>query len=122
MCSSDLSDDARAMRSAGELSRTVAVCAASRDSSTPIGDVRQGDLLTFVDGQLLARSAQMDAAVISATSVVSHAELITAVVGEGVPAETRASVLRILAHAYPAADITAIDGHQDVWQILVGIE
>ena len=59
----ELSDDALAMRSAAELSRTVAVCAASRDSSTPIGNVRQGDLLTFIDGRLIARSAQMADAV-----------------------------------------------------------
>lgn len=118
----DFGNDAHAMRSAGELSRTVAVCAASRDSSTPIGDVRQGDLLTFVDGQLIAHSTHFADAVIAATAKVSQAELVTVIFGVGINAEAQAGVLQVLAHTYATAEITTIDGHQDVWQILVGIE
>lgn len=119
---SNLSADVEAMRSAGVLSTSLAVCAAARDSSTPIGEVKQGDLLSFVEGEIVAITPHLVDAVLAASVSVSSAELVTIVVGAGVTAQMRAQVIDAVVTRFPSAEVTAIDGHQDVWLLLVGIE
>ena len=118
----EFDDCVQSLRSAVGACSTVSLCKAFRDSKTAVGDVAEGDELGFFNGTLVEAGADI-VDVLCATSLhVPDPELITVLVGAGVGADDRADVIDALADMFPAAEATVIDGHQDVWQFVIGFE
>lgn len=120
--SSPLADLVDALSASAAATSTISICAATRESSTPVGVVSQGDVLGFVDGELVSSSPDLVDALCAAATRVQTAELVTVLVGSAISVADRDDALEALREMFTDADFEIIEGHQDVWLLLVGCE
>jgi dihydroxyacetone kinase-like predicted kinase len=104
--------------------RAGEVVAAVRDADTPLGRVREGQFLVVVDGDVVGAHDDVFDAV---RALAEHldagaAEVLTVVVGHGVPAEERETVERLLRSLADGADMDVVDGQQRPARWILGIE
>jgi len=118
----DLAVVARSMKDAIAHVTTVAVSEATRDSDSEVGSISQGDFLAFVDDQMRVISRDPVEAVCAAALNIRSAEIITVITGADLLPSDSDDLVAALQEMFSAAEVTAIDGQQDVWLAIVGFE
>ncbi len=112
----------RSLTQASEAVTTLTVSVASRDSQTPVGAISAGDFLGFINGDIRASASSLEGAVEAVVGAVTDAQLITVIVGSHVSESERRSVLELLEQSFESAEFYIVEGHQDVWRLMVGFE
>lgn len=122
----DLTDDLQHLVSSmSEASRnvaTVGISIATRESSTPAGHIAAGEYLVSVAGEIRAARPSLVQALGTALDEIPDPQLVTVIVGHGVTAEERSAALELLEQRFENAEFDIVDGHQDVWRLIVGFE
>ena len=81
-----------------------------------------GDYLGFVNAQLHNVSSDFVDALCAAAMRAKNAELITVILGSDIQQSDLDDATDALQTMFPNAELLLIDGHQEVWSLLVGIE
>ena len=101
---------------------TLSVSVATRDSQTPAGAIAAGDFLGFIQGEIRAAATSLVGAVEAVVDSVTVAQLITVLVGSHVRDAERLAAVELLEQRFEGAEFEIIDGHQEVWRLIVGFE
>jgi len=107
------------MRIAAEEIRTGEVTTAARTATVDGFEVREGEWLGLVDDRVVACGTQFDdvALAVAAGVLADGADVLTTIIGEGVPS---LDALRVrLAEAHPAVQVEILDGGQPHYPLLV---
>jgi dihydroxyacetone kinase-like predicted kinase len=105
--------------------RAVEIVSAIRDSATPHGPVRAGQLLVVTgDGHVVAVTDAVDGTcdVVLATLDITHAEVVTVLVGSDAQAAEVATLERAFRARNEAIDIDVIDGGVTPARFWIGAE
>jgi DAK2 domain fusion protein YloV len=117
-----LSADAATMKTAAESATAIGITQASRDSSTPKGEILRDDFLGFVNAELTTVSRDFVDALCEAAVNAPRADLITLISGSHISQADFEDADEAMRTMFPDAEIVHIAGHQEVWPLLVGIE
>ena len=117
-------DDVVAMTRAAGATRYAAVTVASREVLTTAGPCRVGDILGLVDGDISAvggdvRGVSRD---LLNAMLAAGGELVTLVFGSDVTPAFADSLTAWLAAEHPMVEVTAYDGGQPLWPVIIGVE
>jgi len=117
-------DDVVAMTRAAGATRYAAVTVASREVLTTAGPCRIGDVLGLVDGDISVVGADSGGVVRDLLNAMLTAggELVTLVFGSDVTPAFAESVTSWLATEHPMVEVTAYDGGQPLWPVIIGVE
>ena len=115
---------AESMGAAAQDVRTGEVTRAVRASSTPIGEVSEGDWLGIADGELHNSHPKASNALIGLLEhlVGQDAELVTLITGLGADSDATAAAGEWLAGQRPNAEIEIADGGQPLYPYLISVE
>ncbi|MEY3278129.1 MAG: hypothetical protein RLZZ426_615 [Actinomycetota bacterium] len=99
---------------------------ASRDSASVHGDIAQGDVLAFLNGEMHASYSKFQQAIGSSLNEIKlsekSAELITFISGRELSAEDESLALELIHEILPDVQIIKVAGRQEMWSLLIGIE
>lgn len=97
---------------------------AVRDSVTDIGDVKEGEWLVIVRGDIVASAASAGDALVAllANALDPSSELITLILGEAHDPSTVEAFVATVSEAHPDLGFETVDGGQPVYPYLVSIE
>ena len=117
-------DDVVAMTRAAGATRYAAVTVASREVLTTAGPCRIGDVLGLVDGDISVVGKDLGGVVRDLLNAMLAAggELVTLVFGSDVTPEFADSVTSWLSAEHPMVEVTAYDGGQPLWPVIIGVE
>ena len=117
-------DDVVAMTRAAGATRYAAVTVASREVLTTAGPCRIGDVLGLVDGDISVVGEDLGGVVRDLLNAMLAAggELVTLVFGSDVTPEFADSVTSWLSAEHPMVEVTAYDGGQPLWPVIIGVE
>lgn len=117
-------DDVVAMTRAAGATRYAAVTVASREVLTTAGPCRIGDVLGLVDGDISVVGGDSAGVVRDLLNAMLAAggELVTLVFGSDVTPAFADSVTSWLATEHPMVEVTAYDGGQPLWPVIIGVE
>ena len=117
-------DDVVAMTRAAGATRYAAVTVASREVLTTAGPCRIGDVLGLVDGDISVVGGDSAGVVRDLLNAMLAAggELVTLVFGSDVTPAFADSVNSWLATEHPMVEVTAYDGGQPLWPVIIGVE
>jgi dihydroxyacetone kinase-like predicted kinase len=118
----DLVDDLAAMTAAADGTRWAEVTTAVRDSHTPVGPCRQGDVLGLVLGTvvLVGDDPQQVCLALLDRLLADGGEVVTVLLGERAEAPDR--LVAHLAHTHPQVEVQVLDGGQRHYPYLLGVE
>lgn len=102
--------------------KTIAVTTASRAAETPIGEVRSGEYLFLVDGELAANAVDVLPGLTSLAKTFESAELITVLVGTDAESATTVEITNRIHEMNSEAEIDVINSGQKIWHYLIGVE
>lgn len=117
-------DDVVAMTRAAGATRYAAVTVASREVLTTAGPCRIGDVLGLVDGDISVVGEDLGGVVRDLLNAMLAAggELVTLVFGSDVTPAFADSVTSWLSAEHPMVEVTAYDGGQPLWPVILGVE
>ena len=117
-------DDVVAMTRAAGATRYAAVTVASREVLTTAGPCRVGDVLGLVDGDISVVGGDLGGVVRDLLNAMLAAggELVTLVFGSDVTPAFADSVTSWLGTEHPMVEVTAYDGGQPLWPVIIGVE
>ena len=117
-------DDVVAMTRAAGATRYAAVTVASREVLTTAGPCRVGDILGLVDGDISVVGGDSGGVVRDLLNAMLAAggELVTLVFGSDVTPAFADIVTSWLATEHPMVEVTAYDGGQPLWPVIIGVE
>jgi len=118
----DFADEIALLQAAANETTSIAVTHASRDSDTPLGQIKTGEFLGFCNGALLSTSQDLVDAVCAVVSNLPEPELITLISGRLLQTDELADVQSALEIIFPEAEQIVIEGRQEVWPLLMGFE
>lgn len=100
------------------------VVAAVRDAETPLGPVREGQWLGVADGDVVAVTDDVVAAVVAVvgSAACDDTEIVTLIVGGGVDEGERLRVSQGVIECMPGVDVEVVDGGQRPARWIVGAE
>jgi DAK2 domain fusion protein YloV len=113
---------AEEMREVAERAHGIEITRASRSTTVDGQDVREGETIALLDGQVVAHGDDEAAVLVDAAKRLTHAELFTLYSGADVdPARVQHAVQRLRA-ACPRAEVEVIDGGQPHYPFIVAAE
>jgi hypothetical protein len=117
-------DDVVAMTSAARATRTGSVTFATAEALTSAGVCRPGDVLGIVEDDVAEIGDGVEEVALRVLDRMLSAggELVTLVVGAGVPESLPRNVRAHLRHSHPGVDVTSHRGEQELWPLLIGVE
>lgn len=122
--SAPLAANVVAMQEAASATRHGGITIANRDALTSGGVCRIGDVLGVVDGDIVI--VGHDQATVAEQVVTrllsSGGELLTLLTGEGASDAVIAQVEHAVAQTRPDVEVVRLDGQQDVYPLLIGVE
>lgn len=115
--------NADAMLRAAEGVRTVEVTIAATTRRSGGLEIEEGDAIALLDGELVARAARLEDALIAGIQGAAPPAgvLVTVYRGEGAPADDSRLAAR-MAEAFPGIDLEIIDGGQPLYAYITSIE
>ena len=117
-------DDVVAMTAAARATRTGSVTFATAEALTSAGVCRPGDVLGIVEDDVAEIGAGVEEVALRVLDRMLSAggELVTLVVGAGIPESVPRDVRGHLRHSHPGVDVTSHRGEQELWPLLIGVE
>lgn len=114
----------RDMRAAAEQVCSIEIAPASHDSHLHDMEIRRGDYIAVVDGQISVASATIEACVLDAFDTVVNAghELATLYYGNSVREEEAAGLIERLSIDFSELEFDLVFGGQDLYPYLIGLE
>ncbi|MEX2237045.1 MAG: DAK2 domain-containing protein [Dehalococcoidia bacterium] len=120
----DLEENARAMGEAARAIRYAEVCKAVRTVKLSGIDVREGDYIAMVDGDLVASTPALDAAVVDALDrmVSPDSSLVTLYHGESVTAAEASALAGQVEGRFPDVEAQVVRGGQPYYDYFLSVE
>ena len=122
--SGDLHTNARAMERGAEEVRTAEVTTAVRDVRLNSLEVKEGEIIGLVDGELVVVGHSLEQTVFE---VLLHleaddAEILTFYYGESVPEEDAEALVEKVESQYPDVEIEVVEGGQPHYHYIISAE
>jgi len=120
----DYDDEIAEMAIAARQTRSATIALAPRDTSTAIGEVRAGDVLALINGEVIVTGKDLIKVSIECVDrmLKGDGELITLVLGESAPKELAEQVQKHLAKNHSHVEVTIYIGGQAWYPLLIGVE
>jgi DAK2 domain fusion protein YloV len=120
----DLDSNARAMERSAQEVRTGEVTTAVRDVSVNGLDVREGQIIGLVDGELLHAGQDLDAVVLDVLQgmAADEAEILTLYCGEAVLEESAQALAAKIEAVFPLAEVEVVEGGQPYYHYILSAE
>jgi DAK2 domain fusion protein YloV len=120
----DLDNNARAMERSAQEVRTAEITTAIRDVRVNGLDVREGQIIGLVDGELTTVGADLDEVVFDVLRQMEgdEAEVLTLYYGETVSSEDSQILAEKIEAQYPEAEIEVVDGGQPHYHYIMSAE
>ena len=117
-------EDVVAMTSAAGATRHAELAVAEGESWTMAGVCQAGDVLGLIDGDVavIGRETGQTAAVVLDRMLAAGGELVTLILGEGVPDEVADQLVAHVRRAHPVVDTVVYRGGQPLLPLLIGVE
>ncbi len=117
-------DDLAAMAAAAYGTRWAEVTTAVRDSGTPVGDCREGDILGLVGGAVAVVGSDLEAVAQECIRLLlaEGGELVTLVLGKQAASGAEGRLASYLREAHPGVQGQVLDGGQPHYPFLIGVE
>ncbi|ARF59748.1 DAK2 domain-containing protein [Streptomyces gilvosporeus] len=117
-------EDVVAMTAAAGATRYAELAVAERQSWTMAGVCQAGDVLGLIDGDVAVIGAELAATAMTVLDRMLSAggEMVTLVLGEGVPAALAERLERHVRERYLAVDTVVYEGGQHAAPLLIGVE
>lgn len=97
---------------------SVAITKANRDSSTPLGNIKQGNYLLIVENEILAFGISISVLLEKMKSITDGKEVATLIWGADISGDAKIQILDKLR----GLDVFEISGNQDIWLMMAGLE
>jgi dihydroxyacetone kinase-like predicted kinase len=97
---------------------SMAITQANRDSSTPLGNIKQGNYLLIVENEILAFGNAIPDLLEKMKSISDGKEIATLIWGADISSEVKIQILDKLR----GLDVFEISGNQDIWLMMAGLE
>jgi len=120
----DYDDEIVEMATAVRNTRSATIARAPRDMSTALGEVRAGDVLALVNGEVIVTGSDLIKVSIECVDRMlnSDGELITLVMGESASKELAEEVQKHLEKNHSHVEVTTYIGGQAWYPLLIGVE
>jgi hypothetical protein len=120
----DYDDEIVEMTTAVRNTRSATIARAPRDMSTALGQVRAGDVLALVDGEVIVTGSDLIKVSIECVDQMLNinGDLITLVLGESAPKELAEQVQKHLRKNHSGVEVTTYIGGQAWYPLLIGVE
>jgi dihydroxyacetone kinase-like predicted kinase len=120
----DLDSNARAMERSAQQVRTAEITTAVRDVRVNGLDVREGQIIGLVDGELTTVGADLDEVVFDVLRQMEgdDAEVLTLYYGEAISSEDSQVLAEKIEAQYPEAEIEVVDGGQPHYHYIISAE
>ncbi len=120
----ELMDNVAAMSESATEVTTAEVTWATRDVALNGLDVREGDAIGLLEGELVVDTGSLEEAVrwLLAEADLEGCELVTLYYGEGVTEELTNALVETLAKAYPDLEFEVVEGGQPHYPYIISIE
>ncbi len=120
----DFDDDLAAMGRASAETNYGAVTVAVKDAITTAGTCHPGDILGLIGGDIAIIGSELTETIFNVIDTMAQrgGELITVVLGEGCTEQSEQQWLERVANAHPHHDLDVIEGGQQLWPVIVGVE
>jgi dihydroxyacetone kinase-like predicted kinase len=120
----DLDSNARAMERSAQEVRTGEVTTAVRDVSVNGLDVREGQLIGLVDGELAIAGEDLHAVVLDVLRQMGaqDAEILTLYTGEAVSPESTEELVALIEASFPQAEVETVEGGQPHYHYILSAE
>jgi dihydroxyacetone kinase-like predicted kinase len=118
----DMRDEIEVLSSAARAVTSIGLTRASRTTGSLKGEIAEGDVLSFLNGELHASNKTFKEALSQLIATVESAELVTVIPGRDLTEDQQTTLTHLLQQKFPNAEIATIAGRQDVWTLLVGLE
>ena len=117
-------EDVVAMTSAAGATRYAELAVAEGESWTMAGVCQAGDVLGLIDGDVAVIGADtgQTAAVVLDRMLAAGGEMVTLILGEGVPDEVADHLVAHVRRAHPVVDTLVYRGGQPLLPLLIGVE
>ncbi|MDH6129669.1 DAK2 domain-containing protein [Kitasatospora sp. GP82] len=117
-------EDVVAMTSAAGATRYAELAVAEGESWTMAGVCQAGDVLGLIDGDVAVIGTDLaeTGAVVLSRMLAAGGELVTLVLGEGVPADLAGQLVALARKQRPEVDTLVFDGGQEAAPLLIGVE
>jgi DAK2 domain fusion protein YloV len=111
------------MQAAAERTRALEITRAVRNSRLDEREIRAGEVLAILDGEITGSGASEDAVILEALrALVTPPEFVTIYRGAGTDAEAAGWLLSVLESAHPTIGFELHDGGQDHYSYVLGLE
>jgi DAK2 domain fusion protein YloV len=122
--SADLDTNFRAMERSARQVRTGEITMAVRDVRVNSLDVREGQIIGLVDGELTSAGADIDEVVFDVLELMEseEAEVLTLYRGESVSLESAEELAAKIEVRYPEAEVEVVDGGQPHYHYIMSAE
>jgi uncharacterized protein len=120
----DLDTNARVMAEAAGTIETVEITTAVRSVQVNGMEVREGEVIGLVNGQLKVKGDSPASVVLQALLEVNteEYEIITIYYGESVRADEAEELAELLAERYPEQEVEVVDGGQPHYHYILSVE
>jgi dihydroxyacetone kinase-like predicted kinase len=116
--SGDLKSATDKMIAACEAVTSVAISKANRDSGTAIGEIKSGNFLLLVESEIVAFGESIELLIEKFQQISAGKEIATIIWGAEISKPEQNSILAALNNL----EVVSIDGGQELWLALVGLE
>jgi DAK2 domain fusion protein YloV len=120
----DLDSNARAMERSAQEVRTGEVTTAVRDVSVNGLDVREGQIIGLVDGELIIAGEDLHTVVLDVLRQMGaqDAEILTLYTGEAVAPESAEELVALIEASFPQAEVETVEGGQPHYYYILSAE
>ena len=117
-------DSVVSMSRAAGSTRYGAVTIAAKDAMTTAGEIRSGDPIGVVSGDIVETAPDLaDTAVAVLNRLLAGGgELLTLVWGTNAPSEVRLAIQRSVRRNHPDLEVAEYEGGQPLWPLIIGVE
>ena len=120
----DFDADVIGMTRTASATRYAGVTTAVREVSTAVGKCVPGDVIGMVSGDIvhIGKDLSEVAQAILSRLLVTDAELVTVISGDGVDSDVLQRIKKWLDEKHPNAEFVSHHGGQPSWSLLMGVE
>lgn len=120
----EMEPNLKEMAKGQERVRSVEVTAAVRDARIGALQIRKGDYLGVIDGNIRVAGADLDGTVLACLRAVGPetAEIATLFYGDQIEADQAAALARVLKEQFPALEVEVVPGGQPHYAYIISVE